>query len=168
MSKWFCMFLCYQKPYSLRVPLVLDINRYYYERPLHFLSFDDLIFHYGDRSSWFGDMDANETRTIYHKLLPSYYTLYSHDYDTQTLAYMAFNARQSAKQYARYIALFYLRWASKSSDGVRNLLSYQKLEPSFHDIDAKYNSEYNLIIQKSCSTNKLVDRYSLTDVSKKK
>lgn len=162
MPKWFCMFLL--SPFThhpLRHPLVLDIDRHHHEKPLHFLSFDDLVFYYGERSSWLGDTDAYQTRTIYHKLLPSYHTLYTEEYDPETLAYKAFRARQSAKEYARYIAFFYLRWISQSLDGVRNLLSYQKLEPSFHDIGNKYNCQYDLIAQKSCSTNKWFDIFSI-------
>lgn len=147
--------------------VVLDKNRLYDERPLHFLSFSDLVFYYGDRTNWWGDLDASQTRKLYHELLPYYYPSYLNDNDPISLARKVFDARRSARSYARRRSYFYVRWMSILMDGIRNMVRHKKWKTVFDDTWNKYEhyvkeDEYQIalrILNGSCHTNPWADRF---------
>lgn len=156
---------------------ILDQDRFFIEKPLHFLSIQDFVFYYGDRDEWWGDWNARETRTIYHKLLPVYHPLYVSTCGVETLAYNVFQTRREAKKYARHRSRFYVRWFSICMDGFRSLWRYKRWRPlgsTFYELwnkykqqiqeqnpsigqDELYNKVFLQIIQKSCKTNPWVD-----------
>lgn len=145
--------------------VVLDKERPYDERPLHFLSVSDLVFYYGDRAHWWGDLDAKNTRILYHKLLPLYYPNYLNNHDPVVLARMVFEARRSARSYARRRSYFYVRWMSVLMDGIRNMVRHKKWKTVFHDTWKKYeqhDSDHQIalrVLNRSCHTNPWADQF---------
>lgn len=152
---------------------VLDKDRCYCEKPFHFLSLDDLVFYYGDRTSWWGDLNAQQTRILYHQLLPIYYPYYLTDYSIQTLAIKAFQTRKAVKQYARRHAYFHVRCLSTLVDIFHNLWEYRRWSPlgaTYDELWHKYKTQLQeqhleasneqiafTIVLKSCQTNEWID-----------
>lgn len=149
--------------------VVLDKERTCDERPLHFLSVPELVFYYGDRPNWWGDLDAQDTRILYHRLLPSYYPVYLNNYDPVVLARMVFEARRSARSYARRRSYLHVRWMSVLMDGIRNMVRHQKWKTAFDDTWKKYkhhvkngNDDYQTalrVLNGSCHTNRWADQF---------
>lgn len=150
----------------------LDKDRCYCEKPFHFLSLDDLVFYYGDRNSWWGDLNAKQTRTLYHQLLPIYYPYYLTDYSIQTLSIKAFQTRKAVKQYARRHAYFHVRCLSILIDIFHNLWEYRRWGSATYDeLWQKYKYQFqeqnhleasddqiaSTIVMKSCCTNEWID-----------
>lgn len=173
-------------PYRRNTVLILDKDRgWVMENPLHFLTVQEFVFHYGDRDDWRGDWNAKETRLIYHKLLPIYHPLYFSCCEMETLAFHAFQTRREAKKYARRRSRFYIRWWSICMDGVRSLWRYKRWSPlgaNFHQLWNKYKQQiqqqepsleqeelhdkiYQLILYKSCQTNPWIDSICATTTS---
>lgn len=145
-----CAFLSVPSRRLLVPPL--DLHAPSYENVRHFMSVEDLVFYYGDRPL----LNAKETRTLYHALLPTYYPSYLHDHDPADLARMAVAARSAARAYARRRSYFYVRWASVMFDAARKLFSKQKKD---------YKTALD-VLAASCRTNPRVDR--LCGVERKK
>lgn len=156
---------------------MLDHDRVLVEKPLHFLSVQEFVFYYGDRDSWWGDCNAQETRIMYHKLLPVYHPVYWSCVEMEHLAYHAFHTRREAKKYARRRSRFYIRWLSVGLDGVRGLWRHKRWRPlgaTFHELWKKYKQQFQQqypfleqeeldhqvfmhILYKSCQTNPWID-----------
>jgi len=155
----------------------LDKDRRYYEKPFHFLSLDDLIFFYGDRQRWWGDFNAHETRTLYHKLLPVYYLFYMNCYDLKTLSVKTFQTRKAIKEYARRRSHLPVRFFSTVVDTTRNLWHHKRWSPlgaTYEELWTKYKQQLQkqhpelssqeldhqiatIILLKSCRTNPWID-----------
>ena len=153
--------------------VVLDMDRPYKEKPLHFLSVPELVFYYGDRENWWGDLSAKETRDLYHKLLPYYYPIYLNNNNHVDLAKMVFEARRSARSYARRRSLFYVRWMSVLMDGIRNIVRHRKWKTVFDDVWKKNKHYWNdddlialRVLNGSCHTNRWADRFCGTRIEK--
>lgn len=153
-----------------RLSQALDKDRCYCEKPFHFLSMEDLVFYYGDRPHWWGDLNAHQTRTLYHKLLPVYYPSYISQYPIQTLSLMAYKSRKAAKQYARRRSYLPIRWISTLIGTFNNLLEYKRWSPlgaTYEELWQKYKiqlhphaSDHQIattIVLKSCHTNEWID-----------
>lgn len=146
--------------------MVLDKNMPCHERSLHFLSVPDLVFYHGDRKHWWGDLSANETRILYHSLLPYYYPTYLKEYHPVDLARMVFEARRSARTYARRRSCFHVRCMSVLLDGIRNIVRHRKWKTKFDDVWNKHghcwNDEQQIamrVLNGSCHTNYWADRF---------
>ena len=148
----------------------LDKDRCYCEKPFHFPSLNDLVFYYGDRPHWWGDLDARQTRSLYHKLLPVYCPSYTADYSMETLSLMAYQTRKAAKQYARRRSILPVRWFSAALDIAHNLYEYKRWSPlgaTYEELWQKYKDQLHpnatdhhiaaTIVSKSCRTNEWVD-----------
>lgn len=124
---------------DLRV--VLDKNRFYDEKNIALLSVQDLVFYYGDREGWWGDMGFHKTRSVYHKLLLTGHDISEDDLDT--LAFQAFQTRQAIKTYVRRRSYLHVRWASMLFDYTRNLFVYKrwKKKLTFEEIWRKYEDQ---------------------------
>uniref|UniRef100_A0A7S2N5H1 Uncharacterized protein n=1 Tax=Haptolina brevifila TaxID=156173 RepID=A0A7S2N5H1_9EUKA len=132
----------------------------------------------GHRQSWWGDLDAVETRELYHSLLPSYLL----DEDRISLherARLAVLIRHAARLYARERAQLPLTLACELLDGVRQLWESGRFQPgglSEEQVWRKYAEEYaeaagllaedvctedpslcEMILRKASTTNKQVD-----------
>lgn len=157
---------------SRQLSQALDKDRCYCEKPFHFLSLDDYVFYYGDRTNWWGDLDAHQTRTLYHKLLPIYYPYYLTDYSIETLAVKAFQTRKAVKQYARRRSYFHIRFISMLVDLLHNLweyrrwgsATYEELWQKYkiqlqeqHQLEATDDQIASTIVLKSCRTNEWID-----------
>ena len=156
-----------------RSVVVLDEQRPHHERPLHFLSVSELVFQYGDRENWWGDLNAKETRNLYHRLLPFYYTAYLSDYHVVDLARMVFEARRSARTYARRRSCIHVRWMSMLMDGVRNMVRHRKWKTKFDDVWNKHEHVWKdeqqiamRVLNGSCHTNRWADRFCGTRIEK--
>lgn len=164
----------YPLHYSCRhLSQALDKDRSYSEKPFHFLSLDDLVFYYGDRANWWGDLDAHQTRTLYHQLLPTYYPKYLTDYSIGTLAVKAFQTRKAVKQYARRRSYCHVRFFSTLVDVLHNLWEYRRWSPlgaTYEELWQKYKNQLeeqdveasdhqiaSTIVLKSCQTNEWID-----------
>lgn len=157
--------------------IVMDKERYFYEKPMHFLNDHDLVFYYGDRDYWWGDMGAHETRSLYHKLLPTYHLFYRTDYDPTTLALKAFETRRAVKAYVRRRSYFHVRLTSFVFDKIRNLWVYKRWgDATFEELWRKYEEQVRqqhphldteklhektaqTLIHKSCCTNPWFDTH---------
>lgn len=188
----FCLFVVLPSIYAFYVlptttscracqTIIMDYDRVVVEKPLHFLSVQELVFYYGDRAHWWGDWNARETRLMYHKLLPVYHPLYWSCGEMESLAYHAFLSRREAKKYARRRSRFYIRWFSRGMDGFRGLWRHQRWRPmgaTFHELWNKYEQQlqqqypfleqeeldhqvFMHILQKSCQTNPRIDSICL-------
>jgi hypothetical protein len=117
----------------------LDRDLGFKETPRLFRSVQDLVFYYGDREDWWGDMGFHQTRVIYHRLLSST-GLDTPDEDLDTFAFLAYQTRQSIKSYVRRRSYLHVRWASMLFDSVRNLLVYKrwKRKTTFEELWDKY------------------------------
>jgi len=164
-----------QKKFRNQLSQVLDKDRSYCEKPLHFLSVKDLVFYYGDRENWWGDHGARKTRHLYHQLLPIYHSYYIVDYNTETLAIKSYETRNAIKQYVRRRSYLYVRFLSVLIDTMRNMWRYKRWSgATYEELWKKYEekileSQPNLspeelnyrvaltIIHKSCCTNKYID-----------
>lgn len=149
----------------------LDKDRCYCEKPFHFLSLNDLVFFYGDRTNWWGDLDARQTRFLYHQLLPVYYHNYITDYGMQSLAFKAYQTRKAVKQYARRRSYFYVRFLSTVVDILHNLWEYKRWRSAtYEELWLKYKKQLQqenveasdhqiacTIVSKSCCTNEWID-----------
>jgi len=156
---------------------VLDKDCSYCEKPLHFLSVNDLVFYYGDRENWWGDQGAHKTRHLYHQLLPTYHSYYIVDYNMETLAIKSYETRKAIKQYVRRRSYLHIRIFSIFIETMCNLWKYKRLRPigaTYEELWKKYEKkiletqphlgteELNhrvalTIIHKSCCTNKYID-----------
>lgn len=161
-------------------PVIMDKDRYCDERPLHFLSVHDLVFYYGDRARWWGDMGAHDTRSLYHKLLPTYHPFYIMEYDLETLAFKTFETRKAIKTYVRRRSYLHVRMMSILFDLVRNLFNRKKWKgATFEELWEKYQRQVCAqhpclslrdihertaltLIHKSCCTNQWFDTHFLT------
>lgn len=158
-------------PSCRRLSQALDKDRCYCEKPLHFLSLEDLVFYYGDRTHWWGDLDARQTRTLYHQLLPIYYPHYLTDYSIETLAVKAFQTRKAVKQYARRRSYFHIRIMSMFADILHNLWEHRRWgSATYEQLWQKYKTQLqeqhleasddrvaSTIVLKSCRTNPWID-----------
>lgn len=167
-------FVCFHHHNQRKLSQILDRTRSDYEKPLHFLTADDLIFLYGEKENWWGDLGACETRCLYHKLLPTYYPTYTSSYDPHILAMKTYETRKAVKKYARLRARLYIRVFSIIFDGIRNIWKYKHWrEASYEELWQKYEKQIKssttinnedidfkvamMIASKSCSTNEWVD-----------
>lgn len=162
--------------------LVMDKKHYFYEKPMHFLSDHDFVFYYGDRDCWWGDINACETRSLYHKLLPTYHSFYRMDYDLYTLALKTFETRKAAKAYVRRLSFWHVRMSSIVFDKMRNVLVYNRWkDTTFEELWDKYEKQVRqqyphldveklheetalTLIHKSCCTNQWVDTHFLETI----
>lgn len=161
---------------------ILDKHRCCFdERPFHFLSLNELVFYYGDREVWWGDLNTHHTRYLYHQLLPVYHPFYVSKVPPETLALMAYQTRKAVKRYVRHRSRFHVRWMSILTDLIRHLLQKKKWRPSgltFSELWDKYEKQLRsthphlsseelhrqtalLILQKSCHTNPWIDHMTL-------
>lgn len=151
------------------------------QRPLHFLTLNELVFYYGDREVWWGDLDTHHTRCLYHQLLPVYHPLYVSKVPPETLALMAYQTRKAVKRYVRRRSRFHVRCLSVMTDLVRHLFKKRKWRPSgltFYELWDKYETQLRrahpflssdelhrqtafLIVQKSCHTHPWIDQMTL-------
>lgn len=133
---------------------------------------------FGKRQSWWGDLDASETRQLYHLLLPTH--LKERDeiplYDR---AVMAAEARHAARIYARERGGIPVQLSSAIFDGIRHFQKTGKwssdgmsIEEVFEkyanqlgvDADASSLEDYQnyeevcrTVLEKSCTTNACVN-----------
>jgi hypothetical protein len=130
---------------------------------------------YGPRESWWGDLGAEDTRRLYHALLPTDLLEKGYDelpYSLEERAQMAIAARRAARLYTRERAFLPLAIGSELLDGVRQLLergAFQPDGPSEAQIWMKYTGAapsspvelpadvYRTILEKACSSNRHVD-----------
>jgi len=146
-------------------------------------SVDALRHLFGHRKSWWGDLDAIETRELYHALMPSYLLdeNIAAALSLQERARLAVLARHAARMYARERAHLPLTLACELLDGVRQLRESGRFQPgglSEEQVWRKYQEEYaeaaglpaddvcvndeslcELILRKACTTNKHVDEF---------
>jgi len=148
-------------------------------------SVEDLRALHGPRRSWWGDLSPSEARELYHSLLPV--TLLDEDSTSLPLgerARLAVAARRAARIYVRERTVLPVTLACEVMDGARTLLkqgSFQKAGLSEEQLWAKYAEKagldprelvdattspepsadeaevYYTILNKACSTNRLVD-----------
>lgn len=165
--------------YRNQLSQVLDKDRSYCENPLHFLSVHDLVFYYGDRENWWGDLGIRKTRHLYHQLLPIYHSYYIVDYNIELLALKSYETRKAVKKYVRHRSYLYVRFFSIIIDTLRSLKRYKRLRPdgaTYEDLWKKYEKQilkiephinqeelnYKIaltIVHKSCCTNKFIDYF---------
>jgi hypothetical protein len=123
---------------------------------------------YGPRERWWGDFDARQTRELYHSLLPTQMLLDESPLPLEDRAAIAVAARRAARLYARERGLLPVALACQLLDGVRAFAATGCWQPnglSEEDIFRKYtrgrdelNDEvYQLILEKSCTSNMHVD-----------
>lgn len=122
-------------------------------------------------NSWWGDLDGEATRELYHTLLPrSLWALQEADIlQPEELAPLAYQARVAAKEYARMRSRFPQRLLAMGFDGYRswkrdgNPLNTKGL--SWEDLWDKYEAQ---IVQEECASELqqgkmcLLDREALT------
>lgn len=158
--------------YSCRqLSQALDKDRCYCEKPFHFFSLEDLVFYYGDRTNWWGDLDGRQTRFLYHQLLPVYYHHYINEYSIETLSYRTYQTRKAVKQYARRLSFAHIRFLSAVVDIIHNLWEYKRWGSATYDelwqkykkqlqeqhLEASDHQIASTIVSKSCSTNECID-----------
>jgi len=129
---------------------------------------------YGHRQHWFGDLDARETRELYHELLPRQ-LLENDAIDLAERARLAVAARRAARLYARERALLPVSLSCELLDGMRTLMKKGTFQPgglSEKQIWEKYygaiqgqggdgdvqDQIYMMVLQKSCTSNAAVDQ----------
>ncbi|EOD36881.1 hypothetical protein EMIHUDRAFT_420881 [Emiliania huxleyi CCMP1516] len=133
---------------------------------------------HGQRRHWFGDLDARETRRLYHELLPRQLldgeeSVYEeHGLPVEERARLAVAARRAARLYARERAHLPVALSCEIVDGVRTLMAQGSFQPgglSEEQIFAKYAAKlgegggdveqvYRMMLLKSCASNAHVDR----------
>lgn len=144
---------------------------------------------YGPRENFWGDLSASETRQLYHHLLPRVVLIEAEfqELPLKTRAYIASMARYAAKLYARERCTLPGRLAASLYDGTRHAIRYGRWswtgmtvdqiwlkyveelmqEKGVKSIaqateeDELYQALYKRIINKSCSTNPIIDRISM-------
>lgn len=149
-----------------------------------FTSVDELRAVYGVKQRWWGDLDAVETRELYHSLLPTG-LIEDEALPLAQRARLAVSARRAARLYARERALLPLCTGSQLFDGFRQLLDHGSFQPNglseeqifskyaemqglvppswtddhaaIDDDDEAYTDFYLTVLRKSCSTNAKVD-----------
>uniref|UniRef100_A0A7S0Q7W6 Uncharacterized protein n=1 Tax=Coccolithus braarudii TaxID=221442 RepID=A0A7S0Q7W6_9EUKA len=140
---------------------------------------DELRDLHGPRANWWGDLNARQTRLLYHELLPTE-LLHATELPVDERARAAVAARRAAKLYARERALVPLSLSCRLLDGMRHWSKGSGFLPdglTEEQIWAKYADEmglgvseataggfhiddtfFELVLRKSCTTNELVDK----------
>ena len=101
---------------------------------------------YGARETWWGDLSASQTRTLYQRLLPRV-VLIADEFKEMPLkhkAYIASMARYAAKLYARERSMVPERAAANLYDGARYFSRTGKLSwtgPTVDEIWLKYEND---------------------------
>lgn len=144
-----------------------------YERPLHFLSVDELVFYYGGCA----DLGFYDARRLYHKLLPYYAEEYIGSCSLKELSWKTFHARKSAKKYVRLRSRWIVKIVAYLFDFLRQQQkkhhpnTYETLYQKYkNELEWNNNNENNIdididigdevcrvIITKSSTTNPFVD-----------
>ncbi|GMH47410.1 hypothetical protein TrVE_jg4849 [Triparma verrucosa] len=134
-----------------------------------------------------GDLTNSDTRLLYHSLLPrallkikTLHNATDADTDLKKLAYLSYSLRQTAKLYSRYRCNLPGRVLTEIYDGWRHFREYGKWNTEGREWDEiweKYSLEINSeltsplppseisdliclrILERSCSTNSLIDSY---------
>lgn len=143
-----------------------------------------------NKNKWWGDLDAETTRILYHTLLPrALIRLHAQGLEPEALAPLAYEARVAAKRYARERCRVPARMMAVIYDGLRHWRKYGKWSSdglSWEQLWEKYesqiirehqqahstqfvNTQVSLrILESSCKTSRVVDRIVLRDVNSKK
>lgn len=143
-----------------------------------------------NKNKWWGDLDAETTRILYHTLLPrALIRLHAQGLEPEALAPLAYEARVAAKRYARERCRVPARVMAVIYDGLRHWRKYGKWSSdglSWDQLWEKYESQIIQehqqahctqfvktqvslrILESSCKTSKVVDRIVLRDVNSKK
>lgn len=143
-----------------------------------------------NKNKWWGDLDAETTRILYHTLLPrALIRLHAQGLEPEALAPLAYEARMAAKRYARERCRVPARMMAVAYDGLRHWRKYGKWSSdglSWDQLWEKYESqiirEHQLshstqflktqvslrILESSCKTSKVVDKIVLRDANNKK
>lgn len=80
---------------------------------------------FGSNRQWYGDLNHEQTRRLYHTLLPkALLELHATGVEAHDLAPLAYQARVAAKIYARERAYRHLSYGSHLLDGFRTLSKY--------------------------------------------
>ena len=134
---------------------------------------DELRRQLGSRQNWFGDLDARETRTLYHKLLPTDLLLDDSEIPVDERARLAVAARRAARLYARERSLLPVTIGCQLLDGVRVFLDQGRFQSdglSEEQIFEKYIAKLGYtashldedffyhVLEKSCTVNEHVDK----------
>jgi len=147
-------------------------------------SVDELRRVHGSRRSWFGDLNAAETRSLYHSLLPTA-LIEEANMPLAERARLAVQARHAARLYARERAMLPVTVPCQLFDGFRQLLENGRFQPdgmSEEQVFSKYAQRHGLppnwgeemssleaeqyseffmeILFKSCTTNSQVDEFA--------
>lgn len=127
-----------------------------------------------------GDLDAATTRKLYKSLMPVVLMeLYETGLgDPQEMALLAYQARQSAKLYARERSVIPARLFANVFDGLRQWRKYGTFEPSgmtyqqvwekyAEQVDCDENDKTNqickTILERSCVSNEMIDKMVLNN-----
>ena len=141
-------------------------------------SVEELREQYGARENWYGDLNAQEARALYHALLPKdLATDPTLPYSLAERAKLAIAARKAARLYARERALLPLTLGSQLLDAVRQISEHGAFQPhgmTEEQVWRKYLPEhvecpselsdweaeevYWRVLEKACTTNRHVDR----------
>ena len=136
-----------------------------------------------NKNRWWGDLDAETARILYHTLLPrALIRLHAQGLEPEALAPLAYEARLAAKRYARERCQVPARVLAVAYDGLRHLKRYGKWSSdglSWDQLWAKYESQIMQeqrsdssqlliktqvslrILESSCKTSKVVDKIVL-------
>jgi len=110
---------------------------------------EELRRQYGKRCSWWGDLDAVQTRVLYHQLLPTH-LLTAEELPVQQRAVMAVAARRAARLYARERTILPVALSCQLLDGVRHLLKEGTFQPdgySEEQIWLKYARKHSATLE---------------------
>lgn len=146
-----------------------------------------------NRNKLWGDLDVETGRKLYHILLPrALIRLHSQGIEPSELAPLAYEARVAAKEYVRERSKVPSRMMAVTIDGFRHLKNYGKWRSkgvTWDELWAKYerqvleeelgcsSGELNddvisqiclRILEKSCQTNKALDRLILSNKEKER
>ena len=108
---------------------------------------------FGTRPSFWGDLTPEQTRRLYHTLLPrSLLALYELGLmNPQELAPLAYEARIAAKQYARSRCIWTARLATEAFDQYRNLRDRGRFGSSSLTWDELWSKYEAQIVQEECA-----------------
>jgi len=142
----------------------------------NFTTVEELREFYGPRQRWWGDYDAQQSRRLYHSLLPTELLTEECTLPIEDRARMAVAARRAARLYARERGLLPVSLACTLYDGLRGLVNEGAWQPqglSDEQIFDKYAQQhgcadgrcdydaleeiYYTILVKSCTSNSAVD-----------